>query len=80
MAPEGLWNVATGEAASGATDDAKPVVDVRFPYSIAPGERRILECRVRNPNFNSLCLLREGPYTLVHTSTSGNSSAPPGQT
>ena len=30
MAPEGLRIVATGEAASGATDDAKPVVEVPF--------------------------------------------------
>ena len=44
VAPEGLRTVATGEAASGTTDDAKPVVEVGFPYLIAPEERRILEC------------------------------------
>ena len=56
IAPEGLRFVATGEAAPGTTGDAEPVVKVRFPYLVAPEERRILECRARSPNFRTpLC-------------------------
>ena len=62
VAPEGLRTVATGEAASGATDDAKPVVEVSLPCPVAPEERRILECRRRSSNFCPRCLLHEGPY------------------
>ena len=67
LAPEGLRFVATGEAASGAADDAEPVVKVCFPIpSLRRSEGFSNAGRVAPISCpRHILLLHEVPYTLV---------------